>query len=78
VPKILLGILTLLIRGNKVQLDFNCIAMIEDLSLFVIFNAILYLVDNAIRICLCFVPTISLCYIERLVKQGRENLRSPR
>jgi hypothetical protein len=28
VPKILLGILTLLIRKNKVQLDFNCIAML--------------------------------------------------
>lgn len=27
-PKILLGILTLLIRKNKVQLDFNCIAMV--------------------------------------------------
>ena len=56
-PKILLGILTLLIRKNKVQLDFNCIAMlcsesICHLQCYPMLNSL-----NENRICPHFIPT---------------------
>lgn len=62
-PKILLGILTLLIRKNKVQLDFNCIAMVCSESICHLQCNPMLNSLNENRICPHFILT-SLCYLE--------------